>query len=254
MKISSLFLFLSLFIVLSFANDICQYADYVNVTQEVPVIVFNNQKFYGDAIILDNFRHVSVSQYLTWTCNYQDSFDVINQLPIPLNVDVSYFFKGEIIKKSIRLDPKGTETIIEEYRMKYTGADCIKNTKLAPSQIDINTIKIMVPEGQFEILYETEIVEKRICRECPPSSGSLCINDGEYSDMDIKCGSGKRNSKGICMSIEEQNAIIPSDFMGNLSDVVIQVIIVLILIIFIIIALKNSSKPPPDKVIHVWER
>lgn len=51
---------------------------------------------------------------------------------------------------------------------------------------------------EFERKLKNITQEVRVCRECPVKSGELCINDYNKASYDEQCGSGVRDSLGIC--------------------------------------------------------
>jgi hypothetical protein len=248
--------FILFLMIIGSAYATCQYANFVNVSSQVPVVFFNGEKYYGEPVLKTNFIHKSIGQEHTWTCVYQDSFDLVNQLPSPMKVRITYAFQNGINQTTMTIPASSTQTVSVQYSLQWQGSICLSGQNLAPPQLDFDSVKIEYQSGQFELKNETQINETRVCRECPEKSGQVCRNDGDYANADYLCGSGYRDSSGVCAPPStgfDLNKTI-NDLGKSIQNILIEIIIVIILIIFFWVALTGKREvPPPSKIIHVWD-
>ena len=178
---------LALFIILStfsYALD-CQYTEKVyNGTRTYSVLLLNG-------IVQENFLDVQ-----NWKCNQYwpgpgcyNSFEVHNSLDIPVNVTVKFLsVAGTVMLPINELSAHNFVTVGGPTTTEY-------------QNIDKNSIEYIFGNNNFSNgEWRTEKVYVDKCKECPPNSGLICINDGQPSDSDDRCGSEKPRINGSCQS------------------------------------------------------
>ncbi len=233
---------------LTFAATTCQYGSTENKTEVVYVNYYQGtEKIPDQPVVIENAKQNTITRVgLNNNWVWQDSFDVVNKINHPISVVVSYYFAGNLASTTLNLAPLGKQTITSD---KYN------NNLDMPMQIDPSRISISYSGNLITQVPEDRTLEVRICKECPEGSGQACLNDGDSANADYLCGSGKRDSKGICMSLEDQKALIPKDFGKSISDFFYGAVFLIILIIFLVVILRappDSSQP--DRIVHIWDR
>ena len=164
----------------------CQYTEKEQYKDELQTYILNNETITtpGPKISITNIR--KWKEHIGYYMNFE--FRVQNNLNCKINTTVSYVLSGNLKSKKLIIDPKGYKTIKGTYHQDSGG-------------LDKTSIKYVIHSPQITTSFVTK--EKEVCKKCPPGSETVCLDDGKPASADEKCGSGKRNIKGICIDEKE---------------------------------------------------
>lgn len=173
------------------AEDLtCQY-------RETESYVANQETFFHNGIEIGRDLNISdlvkveVEGYTVKTSN---------KLRVPINLNISIhrssygFGVNEDTLISVTVKPNNFEVYKDSFS---TNSGCGQVTGCG---IGINKYEFVEPNIITSEVEEV-VKNKTVCKQCPEDSGNICLNDGEKSDSDMRCGSGRRNGEGLCDTI-----------------------------------------------------